>query len=131
MSTVTTTSLNDRVDALDWAELREQLDARGFGVTDPLLTAEECDALAHLFDGGRFRTTVDMARHRFGDGRYRYFDHPLPDEIEELRTAFYAYLAPIANDWSARLGGADDNFPPTTPSCSHAAMRRARSDRRR
>ena len=22
-----------------------------------------------------------MARHRFGDGRYRYFEHPLPDTI--------------------------------------------------
>ena len=30
-----------------------------------------------------------MARHRFGDGRYRYFDHPLPDTIAALRSAFY------------------------------------------
>ena len=52
-----------------------------------------------------------MARHRFGDGRYRYFEHPLPDEIARLRTSFYARLAPIANDWSARLGGEPDAFP--------------------
>jgi uncharacterized protein len=52
-----------------------------------------------------------MARHRFGDGRYRYFDHPLPGEIEALRTSFYRHLAPIANEWSARLGGDADAFP--------------------
>jgi hypothetical protein len=52
-----------------------------------------------------------MARHRFGDGRYRYFDHPLPDAIAELRTSFYRHLAPIANDWSRRLRG----DAPTSP----------------
>jgi uncharacterized protein len=100
-----------RVDALDWDELRDQLDERGFAVTPELLDAAECSALAGLFDGGRFRSTIDMARHRFGDGRYRYFDHPLPDEIQALRTSFYGRLAPIANEWSARLGGESDEFP--------------------
>jgi len=36
-----------------------------------------------------------MARYRFGDGRYSYFDHPLPDTIAELRSAFYPHLAPV------------------------------------
>ena len=52
-----------------------------------------------------------MARHRFGEGRYRYFDHPLPDTIAELRGAFYRHLAPIANDWSRLLRGDDRTFP--------------------
>jgi uncharacterized protein len=52
-----------------------------------------------------------MARYRFGDGRYRYFDHPLPEAIAELRTSFYGHLAPIANAWSELLGGAADAFP--------------------
>jgi hypothetical protein len=104
-------SLSGRVDALDRDQLRAQLDERGFAITAQLLDATECRALADLFDGGRFRSTIDMARHRFGDGRYRYFDHPLPEQIQALRTSFYARLAPIANDWSARLGGADDAFP--------------------
>ena len=47
-----------------------------------------------------------MARHRFGDGRYRYFEHPLPDTIAALRGAFYAHLAPVANAWAERIGGA-------------------------
>ncbi len=71
----------------------------------PLLSDDECEALADLFDGGRFRSTIDMARYRFGDGRYRYFDNPLPDAIAELRAAFYRHLAPIANAWWSSLGG--------------------------
>jgi len=76
--------------------LRGQLEERGFAITAPLLGGGECAALADLFDGGLFRSTIDMARHRFGDGRYRYFDHPLPGEIEALRAAFYGHLASIA-----------------------------------
>ena len=75
-----TDNATSRVDALDWDALSAQLDDRGFALTDPLLTASERETLADLFDGGRFRSTIDMARHRFGDGRYRYFEHPLPDD---------------------------------------------------
>jgi uncharacterized protein len=106
-------SLEERVDALDWNELRAQLDARGFAITAQLLRAPETRELASLFDAGRFRSTIDMARHRFGEGRYRYFDHPLPDAIAELRASFYRHLAPVANEWSSLLGGAADAFPPT------------------
>jgi uncharacterized protein len=102
MTITSAASLADRVHSLDWEELRDQLDSRGFAVTSPLLGATECHELADLFDGGRFR---------FGDGRYRYFDHPLPEAIQELRSSFYPRLAPIANNWSARLGGAADAFP--------------------
>jgi uncharacterized protein len=101
-----------RVARLDWTALRAALDDRGFAVTEPLLDGAECDALAGLFDDEpRFRSTVEMARHRFGDGRYRYFAHPLPSPIGELREAFYERLAPVANAWSARLGGSADAFP--------------------
>jgi hypothetical protein len=111
VTAIRTTSIGQRVDALEWEELREQLDDRGFAVTAPLLSESECEQLSDLFDGGRFRSTIDMARHRFGDGRYRYFDHPLPGAIAALRSSFYSHLAPIANDWSQRLGGEADAFP--------------------
>jgi hypothetical protein len=113
MSTATTASatLAERVDGLPWADLREQLDTRGFAVSEPLLSAAECGGLADLFDGGRFRSTIDMARYRFGDGRYRYFEHPLPGEIGELRRSFYSHLAPIANAWSGLLGGDEGAYP--------------------
>jgi uncharacterized protein len=98
-------------DTLDWASLTDRLDSHGFAVTDPLLDAAECERLAALFDDGRFRSTIDMARHRFGEGRYRYFDHPLPDTLAELRTSFYRHLAPVANDWAERLRGENRTFP--------------------
>jgi hypothetical protein len=111
MTTTTMTTPAARVDALDWSDLRDQLDTRGFAITEPLLSGEECLDLAGLFDGGRFRSTIDMARYRFGDGRYRYFDHPLPEPIGALRASFYAHLAPVANAWSERLGGDASAFP--------------------
>jgi hypothetical protein len=113
MTATTTAPPAARVDALPWDDLGTALDARGFAVTEPFLDETECDALSGLFDSGRFRSTIDMARHRFGDGRYRYFDHPLPEPIGELREAFYRHLAPVANGWSELLGGSADAFPPT------------------
>ena len=104
-------TLADRVHGLHWDGLRRQLDDRGFAVTDMVLGSAECTRLAELFDDGRFRTTVEMARHRFGEGRYRYFEHPLPEEIRALRTSFYGHLAPIANEWSDRLGADKAAFP--------------------
>jgi hypothetical protein len=111
MTTATTAGIGERVDALDWTGLREQLDDVGHAITDPLLDADECEALADLFEDGRFRSTIDMARHRFGDGRYRYFDHPLPETIAALRESFYRHLAPIANDWAELLRGDTVTFP--------------------
>jgi hypothetical protein len=105
------TDIRDRVDGLDWDELAGRLDANGYAITSPILDAGECDALAGLFDDGRFRSTIDMARHRFGDGRYRYFDHPLPATIATLRGSFYPHLAPIANRWSELLRGEGPTFP--------------------
>jgi uncharacterized protein len=103
--------IGDRVDALQWDELAGQLDDLGHAITPTLLTPDECDELTGLFDDGRFRSTIDMARHRFGDGRYRYFDHPLPDAIASLRSSFYPHLARAANRWSDLLRGPTQEFP--------------------
>ena len=110
MTTSALPSLYSRVDALGWDELTAQLDRRGFAVTEQLLNERECAELADLFDGGRFRATVEMARHRFGDGRYRYFDQPLPEPIAALREGFYHRLAPIANQWAERLSE-EERYP--------------------
>lgn len=115
MTTTTTTTsapIAERVNALNWDALREELNTRGYAMTAPLLEVRECQELADLFDRGRFRSTVDMARHRFGDGRYRYFAHPLPATIAVLRSSFYSHLASIANVWSQLLRGENVTFPP-------------------
>jgi hypothetical protein len=105
-------NVRDRVYGLDWATLEDELSQCGFSVTEPVLSAAECDQLASRFDDDdEFRSTVDMARHRFGQGRYRYFDHPLPDLIQGLRSSFYERLAPIANRWADLLSGDNPTFP--------------------
>lgn len=102
-----------RVVALDWDALALALDTDGWATTPPLLGAAECAALAAMFDDvRRFRSRVDMAHHRFGEGEYRYFADPLPPLVRALRTRFYARLAPIANRWAAALG-LPDRWPAT------------------
>jgi len=114
MTTTATTragAIAARVDALDWQTLTDQLDEHGFATTSRVFTGAECRELAGLFDGDGFRSTIDMARHRFGDGRYRYFAHPLPELIQGARRSFYEHLAPVANAWSDRLPGDTPRLP--------------------
>jgi len=97
-------ALEERVASLPWPELQSALDARGFAQTPALLSAQECGKLAGLYESGSFRSTVVMARHRFGEGEYKYFANPLPDLVARLRAAFYAPLAEVANRWAEHLG---------------------------
>jgi hypothetical protein len=98
----------DRLESIDWEELRSSLDQAGYAVTPAVLSPAECEALAGLYDEDRhWRSRVDMARHRFGSGEYKYFARPLPEVVSELRAAFYPRLAPVANGWNERLGIAD------------------------
>ncbi len=98
------------VAALDPDGILDALDRQGFVVTTPLIDARSCAELAQLYTAGdaQFRSTVTMARHGFGRGEYKYFARPLPDLVNSLRRALYARLAPVANAWDARLGGAAD-----------------------
>jgi hypothetical protein len=101
----------DPLAAIDWREIVAALDERGYAITLPLLTAEECRDLAALYPEEEiFRSRVVMQRHAFGRGEYKYFRYPLPPTIEALRQAIYPHLAPIANDWRAKLNE-DGRFP--------------------
>jgi hypothetical protein len=103
--TVTGKSRQDRVAAVDWDAVRADLERYGCGLTGPLLTPGEAAGIAALYpDDARFRATINMARHRFGEGEYRYFREPFPQAVSELRDALYPRLLPIARDWWARLG---------------------------
>jgi hypothetical protein len=55
-----------------------------------------------------------MARHRFGEGEYKYFAPPLPPLVGELRERLYAPLAGVANRW-IEAQGAVERFPATLP----------------
>jgi hypothetical protein len=107
------TELAGRIENLDWAELRSTLDERGWAVTPKLLSAGECREVAALYDdddNGRYRSVIDMRRHRFGSGVYKYFDNPLPAPVQQLRRALYKPLAEVANEWAERLDSGD-RFP--------------------
>lgn len=98
-------SLQSRVDAFAWPELAQELDENGCVLTGPLLSDDECDELAALWDDdARFRTTVDMSRYRYGHGTYKYFGPPVPDTVACLRSAFYRRLLGVARSWAERLG---------------------------
>jgi hypothetical protein len=93
------------IHSTDWQAVAAGLDDVGCAPTGRLLEDAECREIAALFDRDeRFRSTVDMARHRFGSGCYRYFGRPYPPLIDELRAHLYPRLLPIARDWAARLG---------------------------
>jgi hypothetical protein len=102
-----------RVAAADWAAVAADLDEHGCALLPSLLTRSECAAIAGLYDDvERFRATVNMERHRFGRGEYRYFAAPFPDAVSQLREELYPRLVPIARDWYDRLGR-DAEWPDT------------------
>ena len=97
--------------SIDWAAVYASLDDIGIAPTGPILDRGECAALRDLYrQEGRFRSTIDMARHRFGEGEYRYFDRPLPPLVDELRHAFWPHLLAVAREWTTRRG-ADAPWP--------------------
>ena len=101
-----------RLAALDWPALERSLSDVGYAKTPPLLSADECEALIALYgDDARFRSRIDMARYRFGEGDYKYLARPLPPLVESLRTEAYPRLAGIANVWEEALGSRT-RFPP-------------------
>jgi hypothetical protein len=114
------------IDHVDWKAVGADLDELGLASTGSILRPAQCRALAELYDDdSRFRSTINMARHRFGEGEYRYFDHPLPDVVVELRAAFWPHLLPIARDWAERLDRAEvwpDSFDDWLEQCHRAGQ---------
>jgi uncharacterized protein len=122
-------SISQRVEQLDWPELHASLDERGFALTPPLLSSQECSQLAALYDSEDvFRSHIIMARYRFGRGDYKYFDYPLPPVVQQLRESGYGYLVEVANQWNQNLG-VRENFPSTHSAflsvCRKRAQKRA------
>ena len=94
----------ERVESLHWSDLTRDLDSYGNVVLPMILTAEECRAMAAMYeDPGAFRSRVVMGRHGFGQGEYQYFKYPLPRVIADLRATLYARLAPLANAWNEAM----------------------------
>jgi hypothetical protein len=95
----------ERVNAADWPALTDELNAYGCALLPQLLSPSEAASIAGLYEQPEhFRATINMQRHQFGSGEYRYFNAPFPAPIEQLRQALYVRLLPIARDWYVRLG---------------------------
>ncbi len=102
---ITSTDNTDRVNALDWPRISQDLDTQGSAILERLIPSDECRAVVAMYpQDDLFRSRVVMARHGFGRGEYKYFAYPLPQIVAELRTELYPRLAPIANKWNTRMG---------------------------
>jgi uncharacterized protein len=98
------TEIAQRIAKLNWTITIADLDNVGIAAIGPILGKGECHDLSGLYDqAALFRSTIDMARHRFGEGQYRYFAHPLPRVVAELRASFWPHLLRVARDWATRL----------------------------
>ena len=102
-----------KINNLPWESITEEMHEKGFAIIPNVLTNEECEALKNDYaNPSLYRKTVVMERYRFGLGEYKYFRYPLPDLIQNIRTALYPKLAPIANAWMKVLN-IDTRFPET------------------
>ncbi|WP_428409381.1 2OG-Fe(II) oxygenase [Hyphococcus sp.] len=113
-------SLSERIDAIDWPRVHDALNAQGWAALGRLLSDEDCASLIDGYsDDERYRSTIVMRRHGFGEGEYRYFSYKPPEVVSTLRTRAYEKLAPLANEWSAAMKEKGLAYP-----ASHEAYRR-------
>src|SRR5260370_4568336 len=107
-----TQSVAQRIDGLDWMAAEQSLSERGYAVTAPVLSPEECASLSALYnDASRFRNHIILDRYRFGIGDYKYFANPLPELVAEIRSSAYPHLANVANHWAQTLGEKSLRYP--------------------
>ena len=100
-----------RLASLEWNALENGLNEFGNALLKRVLLKDECEALVRLYASDEhFRSRVVMARHGFGRGEYKYFRYPLPNILQQLRTALYERLAPVANQWNQAMG-IDTRYP--------------------
>lgn len=122
-----------RAGADPWPNVVADLEQRGYAIPQiPLLTPDECAELREHFDDDRmFRSTVDMARYRFGLGTYRDYAYDLPPVVAAIRETAYPALAVLANvleraagparPVSPGAGGVSGALPRCRPGQAHTA----------
>ena len=105
--------MRDRVEKNAWTEIAQSLNAFGNAILPGLLKTAECHEIADMYrEAGHFRSRVVMSRHGYGRGEYQYFKYPLPSIIQDLRSALYEPLAPVANAWNEAMK-IDVRYPET------------------
>jgi hypothetical protein len=96
----------------DTAALTQSLADDGWAILPRLLSLDACRDMQAMWDTSVFRSEVNIARHGFGRGVYRYFADPLPEPVATLRHGLYPPLAAIANRWALTMG-TGQSFPAT------------------
>jgi hypothetical protein len=97
--------LLERIANIDWNSLQQTLDEQGYASIPSILDKDQCNEIMSTYDEeSHFRSTINMARYRFGNGEYKYYQAPLPDLLQQLRDGFYPELAKTANRWLEQLG---------------------------
>lgn len=92
------------LESQNWENITESMHENGFAILSNVLSDEDCEALkADYQNPNLYRKTVVMERYRFGLGEYKYFNYPLPDLIQNIRSSVYPKVAPIANAWMKAL----------------------------
>lgn len=103
------------IQAMDWNEIYDSLNTRGYAVIPSVLSKGECQHIMGFYnDSELFRNVISMERYRFGKGEYKYFNYPLPPVIQVLREDFYQPLSVLANEWMKRLG-IENQYPDNHP----------------
>lgn len=98
-------TLQSRLDSENWTQHLRRINDHGFTVFSGLLRADTCARIAESYPQEHlFRSCIDMRRHGFGAGQYKYFAYPLPEPVAALRSDIYRRLVPLANCWNENLG---------------------------
>lgn len=85
--------MDERIKSALWSD--------GYAIVPDVLTpAQAAELIAGYGDDAAYRSTIDMQRHNFGRGEYRYYRTPLPPVVQRLRETWYEALAPVANAWN-------------------------------
>jgi uncharacterized protein len=110
-ATTTEEMCAERIDHLDWRRITNLLSEEGSAMLPGILSPHECKSVAASYpDDPLYRSRVVMEHHGFGRGEYKYFKYPLPALIQNLRSALYPRLVPIANSWNQAMG-VDARYP--------------------
>ncbi|UUC45297.1 2OG-Fe(II) oxygenase [Flavobacterium cerinum] len=97
-------TVSERLKTIDWDQVAGTMHEKGYVVLSDIVPETICNTLIDQYnESGLYRKTVVMERYRFGKGEYKYFDYPLPDLIQQLRSEVYEKLVPIANLWMKAL----------------------------
>ena len=79
---IDTNPWRQRVGSGDWKAIAAEVNSLGGALLPELLTPGEAAEIRELYEQARyFRAVVDMGRHRFGAGEYRYFKTPYPEPV--------------------------------------------------